>query len=68
VGIRTGEEVLAGMRDGRAIYIDGERVADVTRDPRFAGGARTLASLYDLQHRPELQDELTYRSPRIRTS
>ncbi len=63
MGIRTGEEVLAGMRDGRAIYIDGERVADVTRDPRFAGGARTLASLYDLQHRPELQDELTYRSP-----
>jgi 4-hydroxyphenylacetate 3-monooxygenase len=63
MGIRTGREVLEGMRDGRTVHIDGERVTDVTRDPRFAGGARTLASLYDLQHRPELQDELTYRSP-----
>ena len=56
MGIRNGAEVLAGMRDGRAVFIDGERVADVTRDPRFAGGARTLASLYDLQHKPDLQD------------
>jgi len=63
MGIRNGAEVLAGLRDGRAVFIDGERVADVTRDPRFAGGARTLASLYDLQHKPELQDELTYISP-----
>lgn len=63
MGVRTGAEILAGLRDGRAIYSDGERVADVTRDPRFAGGARTVASLYDLQHRPELADALTYRSP-----
>src|SRR4051812_34839462 len=63
MGIRTGAEVLAGLRDGRAVHIDGELVTDVTRDPRFAGAARTLASLYDLQHRPDLQDALTYRSP-----
>ncbi len=63
MGIRTGAEVLDGMRDGRALYCDGERVADVTRDPRFAGGARTLAELYDLQHRPDLIDAMTYRSP-----
>jgi 4-hydroxyphenylacetate 3-monooxygenase len=63
MGIRNGAEVLEGLRDGRAIFIDGERVADVTRDPRFAGGARTLAALYDLQHQSEIQDELTYRSP-----
>jgi 4-hydroxyphenylacetate 3-monooxygenase len=63
MGIRTGAQVLAGLRDGREIYIDGERVADVTRDPRLAGGARTVAELYDLQHRPDLADALTYRSP-----
>ncbi|HUZ75454.1 MAG TPA: 4-hydroxyphenylacetate 3-hydroxylase N-terminal domain-containing protein [Stellaceae bacterium] len=63
MGIRTGAEVLEGLRDGRAVYIDGERIADVTRDPRFAGGARTLASLYDLQHRPALEAAMTYRSP-----
>jgi 4-hydroxyphenylacetate 3-monooxygenase len=64
MAIRTGAQVLAGLRDGRAVYIDGERVADVTRDPRLAGGARTLAELYDLQHRPELLDTLTYQSPK----
>lgn len=63
MGIRTGGQVLAGLRDGREIYIDGERVADVTRDPRLAGGARTLAELYDLQHEPELKGKLTYTSP-----
>ncbi|HXQ50759.1 MAG TPA: 4-hydroxyphenylacetate 3-monooxygenase, oxygenase component [Stellaceae bacterium] len=63
MGARTGEQVLAGMRDGREVYIDGERVADVTRDPRLAGGARTLADLYDMQLRPDLVETMTYRSP-----
>lgn len=63
MGVRTGEQVLAGLRDDRAVYIDGERVADVTRDPRLAGGARTLAELYDLQQQPALLDAMTYRSP-----
>ena len=63
MGVRTGAQVLAGLKDGRAIYIDGERVADVTRDPRLAGGARTVAELYDLQH-GDLADALTYRSPK----
>ena len=64
MGIRNGSEVLAGLRDGRAIYIEGARVSDVTRDPRLAGGARSLASLYDLQSDPALRDEMTYVSPK----
>ncbi len=63
MGIRTGEQVLAGLRDGRVLYIDGERVGDVTTDPRLAGGARTIAALYDLQHRADLKQEMTYPSP-----
>lgn len=63
MGIRTGDEILAGLRDGRDLYIDGERVADVTRDQRLKGGARTLAELYDLQHQPELLETMTYMSP-----
>ena len=31
----TGEEYRAGLRDGREIWIDGERVADVTAHPAF---------------------------------
>jgi len=29
-GIRTGAEYLEGLRDGRAVWIHGERVKDVT--------------------------------------
>lgn len=64
MGIRTGEQVLEGLRDGRTLYMDRERVADVTRDTRLAGGARTMAQLYDMQHRPEFREKMTYCSPR----
>ena len=63
MGIRTGKQVLDGMRDDREVWSDGARVRDVTTDPRFAGGARTLAELYDLQNEPDLIDSMTYESP-----
>ncbi len=63
MGVRTGAEVIEGLRDGRHVYVDGERVDDVTTDRRFVGGARTLAELYDMQHDPALSGEMVYRSP-----
>lgn len=63
MGIRTGQQYLDGLRDGREVWCDGERIADVTTDPRFAGGARTQAELYDLQHDSGLTDRMTYESP-----
>jgi len=52
MAIRTGEELLQSLRDDRLLFIDGERVGNVTTDPRFAGAARSLARLYDMQHDP----------------
>jgi 4-hydroxyphenylacetate 3-monooxygenase len=46
--MRTGGEYLAALRDQRAVFLDGQRVADVVEHPAFAGSARTVASLYDL--------------------
>jgi len=63
VGIRTGKQVLEALRDDREVWIDGERVKDVTKDRRFAGAAGTMAALYDMQHDAELRDRLTYASP-----
>jgi 4-hydroxyphenylacetate 3-monooxygenase oxygenase component len=60
MGIRTGQQYLESLRDGREIWIDGERVREVTTDPRLRGAAHSVAELYDLQHRPDLQDKLTY--------
>ncbi|MBV8084745.1 MAG: 4-hydroxyphenylacetate 3-monooxygenase, oxygenase component [Chloroflexi bacterium] len=60
---RTGAEYLAGLRDGREIWLHGERVADVTTHPKLAGIARSVADLYDMQHDPALKDTMTYTSP-----
>ncbi len=61
--IRTGKEFLAGLHDDRQIFLDGERVADVTRDQRLAGAANSLAELFDMQHDPALRDRMIFASP-----
>jgi 4-hydroxyphenylacetate 3-monooxygenase oxygenase component len=61
MGIRGGREFVESLRDGRTVYVGGERVKDVTAHPPFRGIVATLASLYDLQH--EHSAELTFRSP-----
>ena len=48
MGIRTGRQYLDSLRDGRQMWIDGELIADVTSDRRFAAAARTMAELYDM--------------------
>ena len=37
----------ASLRDGRAIFLDGERVDDVTKHPAFAESVRRIAERYD---------------------
>jgi 4-hydroxyphenylacetate 3-monooxygenase len=63
MGARTGRDYLQSLRDRRRIWIDGEAVADVTADRRFAAAARSMAELYDMQHDPALREQLTYPSP-----
>lgn len=63
MGTRTGAAYLANLRDDRGIWIDGERVKDVTTDRRFAGAAGTMAMLMDMQHDTALRDRMTYVSP-----
>jgi 4-hydroxyphenylacetate 3-monooxygenase len=63
MAVRTGEQFLAGLRDGREVWLEGERVKDVTTHPKLARMAKTLAGIYDLQHDPKLHDEMTFKSP-----
>jgi 4-hydroxyphenylacetate 3-monooxygenase len=60
MSLRTAEGFLEALRDGREIWLEGERVQDVTAHPRLRGAARTIAELYALQHRPELHDRLSF--------
>ena len=50
---QTGEEFLESLRDGREVYIYGERVDDVTTHPAFRNTARMTARLFDALHDPE---------------
>ena len=46
----TGAEYLESLRDGREVYIYGERVKDVTKHPAFRNSAASVAKLYDALH------------------
>ncbi len=63
MGARSGKEYLEGLRDDRRIFVGGDRVRDVTDDPRFRGAAGELARIYDLQHDPRYRAILTFPSP-----
>jgi 4-hydroxyphenylacetate 3-monooxygenase len=60
-GLLTGDGYLESLRDGREVWIDGERVNDVTAHPAFRNAARSVAALYDAMHDPELRDVLVSR-------
>ena len=47
---RTGTQFLAGLKSPRDIWVGDEKVDDVAAHPAFAGGARTMAQIFDLQH------------------
>lgn len=55
----TGDEYLESLRDGRAVYLYGERVEDVTRHPAFRNSALMTARLYNALHDPDKRDVLT---------
>ena len=55
----NGKEFLESLRDGREIWIYGERVDNVTTHPAFRNPARMLARLYDALHDPAMQPQLT---------
>src|SRR5215813_13387355 len=55
----TGAEYLESLRDGREVWIYGERVDDVTAHPAFRNAARSIARLYDALHDPAQKDVLT---------
>ncbi|MFQ5898464.1 MAG: 4-hydroxyphenylacetate 3-hydroxylase family protein [Candidatus Methylomirabilia bacterium] len=52
MALRSVEQYLESLRDGRTVYYRGERVADVTADPELGIGARHCAIDYALAHDP----------------
>ncbi len=45
--LRTGDQYLESLRDGRQVVLGGEIVTDVTTHPAFRNTARSFARIYD---------------------
>ncbi|QIL83299.1 4-hydroxyphenylacetate 3-hydroxylase [Diaphorobacter sp. HDW4A] len=58
--IRTGTQYRDSIRDGRRVWMNGERVKDVTVHPMFKPLVDIRARMYDMQHESALRDTLTY--------
>src|ERR1700761_7589089 len=62
--MRSGEEYLRSLKDGRRVFANGERVKDVTTHPAFREAARSIARLFDIAAAPENRELMTYPSPK----
>lgn len=60
---RSGKDYIAGLRDGRRVFIDGEYVSDVTTHPAFRGAIESIAQVYDLANDPNNAAVMTFPSP-----
>jgi 4-hydroxyphenylacetate 3-monooxygenase len=58
--IRTGEQYRESIRDGRQVWINGERVKDVTTHPMFKPIVDIRARIYDMAYEKATQDVMSY--------
>ena len=58
--IRTGEQYRESIRDGREVWIGGERVKDVTEHPAFKPAVDARARIYDMAHEDATADLMSY--------
>jgi 4-hydroxyphenylacetate 3-monooxygenase len=61
--MKTGNQHLASLRDGRAVLFDGARVDDVTQHPAFRRSVASFGRLYDFASAPENRDLMTFETP-----
>jgi 4-hydroxyphenylacetate 3-monooxygenase len=57
---RSAQEYLSNLRDGRSIYINGEKVADVTAHHAFRNVATSMAGLFDFASAPVNRELMTF--------
>src|SRR4029453_6077471 len=62
--LRTGTDYLESLNDGRQVFVNGEKVADVTKHPAFREAARSVARLFDIPANPPNRGLMTFPSPR----
>src|SRR5262249_39636978 len=61
--IRTGDDYRESIRDGREIWMNGERIEDVTSHPAFRPLVDARARIYGMAQDPDAQDVMSYVDP-----
>ena len=56
MGLRTVKQYKEGLRDGRQVWILGEKVNDVTTHPMLKVGVETAALDYEMAENPKYRD------------
>ena len=57
--VRTPEQYVESLKDGRLIYLNGERIPDITKHPRIKGAINHRARSYALANDPKWRDLIT---------
>ena len=67
MGLRTQEQYVESLRDGRTVYIMGRKVEDVTTDPNLQITVGHCSNVFSLAHDPEYRDlfSVEYEGERI---
>jgi 4-hydroxyphenylacetate 3-monooxygenase len=58
--VKNGAGHIASVRDGRAIYLNGKLVNDVSVHPAYRNAVASAAALYDYQSKPENVERMTF--------
>jgi len=64
--IRTGEEYRNSLDDGREVWISGKKVTDICLHPQLKPVIDVRARIYDMQHDPATQEQITYKENKER--
>lgn len=60
--LKTGEQHIRSLQDGRQIYLNGGIVEDATVHPAFRNAIASVGKLYDFQSRPANRDLMTFQT------
>lgn len=66
--LKSGREHLEKLRDGRVVYLGGEKIEDVTTHPVFANAAQTIAMIYDMKADAANRDLMSFEEEDARYS
>jgi 4-hydroxyphenylacetate 3-monooxygenase len=58
--LKTGKEYRESLRDGREVWMNGERVDDVTTHPAFKPIVDVRARIYDMAHEENYREIMSY--------